>query len=91
MDERADEFVIPEYAELKEPAPRQSVVQTGISSEGVRSGSVSRSKFDLVKDKLKKVQVRENVAYILRREGREEGTRENGSVRDICERFLSVL
>ena len=34
-------------------------MQTGIGPEGVKSGSVSRAKFDLVKDKLKKVQVGE--------------------------------
>lgn len=57
MEEHTEEFRIPDYAELKDPPPRQSVLQTGISSEGIKSGSVSRSKFDLVKDRLKKVQV----------------------------------
>ena len=55
--EENSEGKIPDYAELKDPPPRQSVLQTGMSAEGVKSGSVSRAKFDLVKDKLKKVQV----------------------------------
>lgn len=50
-------FRIPDYAELKDPPPRQSLLQMGLSPEGVKSGSVSRAKFDLVKDKLKQVQV----------------------------------
>lgn len=55
-EDTVGEFRIDDYAELKDPPPRQSITQTGISSEGVRSGSVSRAKFDLVKDKLKQVQ-----------------------------------
>lgn len=57
MDRDAREFKIPDYAELKDPPPRGSIVQTGVSTEGVKSGSVSRAKFDLVKDKLKNLQV----------------------------------
>lgn len=57
MDEHTEEVRIPDYAELKDPPPRQSVLQAGLSAEGVKSASVSRTKFDLVKDKLKKVQV----------------------------------
>lgn len=49
--------VIPDYAELKDPPPHHSVLEVGFSSEGVRSASVSRTKFDNVKDKLKTVQV----------------------------------
>ena len=39
----------------------------GIGPEGVRSASVSRAKFDQVKDKLKKVQVHENNSELKKR------------------------
>ena len=57
VDQNSEAYKTPDYAELKDPPPRQSVLQAGFSSEGVKSGSVSRTKFDLVKDKLKSVQV----------------------------------
>ena len=43
---------IPDYSELKDPPPRQSVAA---DPEGIKSASVTRVKFDLVKDQLKKV------------------------------------
>lgn len=51
----ADESTgLPDYAELKDPPLRESVAA---DTEGVKNGSVSRSKFDLVMDRLKKIQV----------------------------------
>lgn len=44
----------PDYSELQDPPPRQSVAN---DPEGIKSASVSRVKFDLVKDQLKKVMV----------------------------------
>ena len=51
----ADESTgVPDYAELKDVPARESVAA---DAEGVRNGPVSKAKFDLVMDRLRKLQV----------------------------------